>query len=54
MKNVKTAMFVRKARKKLGLTQRKFAEKIDKSRCDIANYETGRSIPKGVVVIRIK
>lgn len=49
-----TAEFIKEARKRMGVTQEKFAEMIEKSRCDIANYETGRAIPPGDVILRIQ
>lgn len=54
MKNTKTSMFIRKARKRFGLTQKGFAKKLGTTRCAIANYETGRSAVPGDVVLRIQ
>jgi len=51
---MKTSEFIRKARKRLGITQNEFAKRIGKSRCDIANYETGRTIPPGNVILKIQ
>ena len=49
-----TANFVRRIRKRLGITQREFAQKIGKTRDAVANYETCRAIPPGDVVLKIQ
>ena len=45
---------IKQIRKRLGLTQTKLAEKIGSNRFNIANYETGRSIPPADVFVRIQ
>jgi len=48
------ADLIREKRAALGLSQREFAEKIGKTRWDIANYESKGIIPPGDVMIRIQ
>lgn len=46
--------YIKKLRSKLGLTQKEFADKIGKDRSSIANYETGRAIPPGNILLKIQ
>ena len=41
---------LKELRKKLGLTQKKFAEKLGISRNNIASYETGKSNPGSSII----
>ena len=49
-----TSEFIKKTRSKLGFTQEEFAEKIGSKRCNIANYETGRAMPPGDIILKIQ
>jgi len=51
---MKINLFVKYVRKQLGLTQQQFAELLKIKRASIANYETGRTIPPGNVLIEIQ
>ena len=46
--------YIKTVRKKLGLTQAQMAMIIKKKRYSIANYETGRAIPPGNVLLAIQ
>ncbi len=49
----KTLHFVKQSRKLLNLTQTQFGSLVNKKRCNISNYETGRATPPGDVVLKI-
>ena len=46
--------FVKKVRKKLGLTQTEFGQLVGKNRSTIAKYELGLAIPPGDVLLNIQ
>jgi len=48
------SVYVKAVRKLLGLTQSQLAMKIESKRVNIANYETGRAIPPGNVLLKIQ
>lgn len=48
-----TMALIRAVRKRAGLTQKVFAQKIGVSRDCVASYETGRSEPPGRVMLKI-
>lgn len=49
------AEYIKKLRKeKLGLTQDEFAKLINSNKFNISNYETGRAVPPGNVLIKIQ
>lgn len=45
---------IKRIRKELGLYQHELAEKINKTRFDISNYEMGRAMPPADVFVRIQ
>ena len=45
---------IRETRCVLGLTQKQLAERIGSNRSAIANYETGRIMPKADVFLKIQ
>ena len=51
---MKISEYVKSFRKQTGLTQNEFAEAIRTNRSAIANYENGRVIPPGNVLLRIQ
>lgn len=51
---MKISNYIKVIRSKLGLTQRELANRIGKDRSSIANYETGRAIPPGDVLLKIQ
>ena len=51
---MKISNYIKDLRSKLNLTQKQLGERIEKNRCAIANYETGRAIPPGDVLLRIQ
>lgn len=51
---MKISDYVKAIRSHLKLTQKDFGNKIGKSRCSIANYETGRAIPPGDTLLKIQ
>ena len=46
--------YIRKVRKELGFTQDELARQIGSNKFNISNYETGRAIPPGNVLIKIQ
>lgn len=44
---------IKKARKKLGLTQEELANRAQISRSSVANYESGLREPKGTILVNI-
>lgn len=46
--------YVKSIRSQLKLTQKHFGDKIGKTRCSVANYETDRAIPPGDVLLKIQ
>ncbi len=51
--HTKTLHFVKHSRKLLNLTQTQLGALVNKKRCNISNYETGRATPPGDVVLKI-
>ena len=51
---MKISDYVKTIRSHLKLTQKQLGERINKNRCAIANYETGRAIPPGDVLLKIQ
>jgi len=51
---MKISDYVKAIRSYLKLTQKDFGNKIGKTRCSIANYETGRAIPPGDILLKIQ
>lgn len=51
---MKITDYIKSIRKKLGLTQEGLAAKIESNRFNVANYETGRAIPPGDVLLKIQ
>ena len=51
---VDIAKFVRQTRKKLGLTQDKFARLVGVKRSTVTNYELGEINPSAEVLLRIQ
>jgi len=49
-----TAVWMRDARRRLGLTQQELADRVGKKRDNIAKYETGASNAPGEVVIAVE
>ena len=54
MNKTEISQYVKSVREKLGLTQFEFAKLIPKERYVISDYETGRSIPPGDVLLKIQ
>ena len=48
------AKYVKSVRAKLGLTQKDFAKRLDTYRTNITNYELGRAIPPGDILLKIQ
>ena len=48
------AKYIKNLRKALEMTQSELAKAIDSNRDNIANYETGRAIPPGDVLLKIQ
>lgn len=48
------AEYIKDIRHKLGMTQEQFAQLLSSKRYNIANYETGRTIPPGNVLLKIQ
>ena len=48
-----TSQFVKQSRESLNLTQKQFGSLLNKNRSNITNYELGRAIPPGDVVLKI-
>ena len=48
------ANYIKSVREKLELTQDEFAQKIKTKRANISNYEIGRAIPPGDILLRIQ
>ena len=48
------ANYVRSVRLRLGLTQQALANKLKKSRWSVTNYELGRALPPGDVLLQIQ
>ena len=48
-----TKTFIKQSRKSFNLTQTKFGHLVNKKRTDITNYEIGRAIPPGDVVLKV-
>ena len=48
------AKYIKDLRKKLGMTQLELGEEINSNRDNIANYEVGRAIPPGDVLLKIQ
>lgn len=46
--------YIKEIRNRLGLTQKQLAKKLGKERCTIANYEVGRAIPPGDILLKIQ
>ena len=46
--------YIRAVRKKLNLTQEQFANLLSTNRFNITNYETGRAIPPGNMLLKIQ
>lgn len=46
--------YIKEIRQSLNLTQKIFAEKIGKTRGDIAKYETEKAIPPGDILLKIQ
>lgn len=42
---------IRSERRKMGLSQDALAEKLDMNRANISNYESGRTIPPGNILV---
>ena len=51
---METSTYIKNARKNLGLTQNQLAEILKTKRYNIANYETGRAIPPGTIILAIQ
>jgi len=51
MENV--AELIKNTRKKLGITQHEFAERVGSKRNNIAKYETGRAMPSGSFILKV-
>jgi len=51
---MKICEYIKGVRKKLKLTQSQFAEELKINRCNIANYETGRVVPPGNILLKIQ
>lgn len=51
---MKISDYVKIIRSHLKLTQKQFGDKIGKTRCSVANYETDRAIPPGDVLLKIQ
>ena len=47
------SQIVKDTREKLDLTQEDFARLIGKTRHAVSDYETGRSIPRGDILLKI-
>ncbi|MCK5312772.1 MAG: helix-turn-helix transcriptional regulator [Desulfobacteraceae bacterium] len=45
--------FIKQSRKSLNLTQKQFGVLLNKHRSNITNYEIGRAIPPGDVVLKV-
>jgi transcriptional regulator with XRE-family HTH domain len=54
MKNKELTDYVKKVREHLGISQAEFADRIGSNRANVANYETGRAIPPGDVLLEIQ
>jgi transcriptional regulator with XRE-family HTH domain len=50
----KSSEHIKKARKKLKLTQRELAEKLDVERYNLAKYERGISMPPGDLILKLE
>ncbi len=48
------AKYIKELREKLNLTQKGLARKIGVPRGNIANYEVGRAIPPGDILLKIQ
>ena len=46
--------YIKGVRKKLGLTQEQFSKLLSSNRFNITNYETGRAIPPGDILLKIQ
>jgi len=53
MKNKRTAIFIRGARKQMRLTQQQLADRVGARRYNIAKYETGSTAPPGGIILNI-
>ena len=51
-RNKDTAQYIKDARKKLGLTQRAFAERVGTTRDNVAKYETMFAMPPGYIILK--
>ena len=49
-----TKKLIRTIRLRLGFTQQQLAQKIGSNRFNISNYETGRAIPPGDLLLKIQ
>ena len=49
-----TMMFIKSARRRLGLSQEEFAGLVGVARYSISDYETGRCQPPGGLVLKIQ
>lgn len=54
MKNDELSTYIKSVRQQLNDTQAEFAARIDSNRANIANYEKGRAIPPGDVLLKIQ
>jgi len=54
MKNDELTAYIRTLREHLGISQAEFALRIGSNRANIANYESGRAIPPGDVLLEIQ
>ena len=51
---IESSEYVKTARKTLGLTQQKLAEKLEIERYNLAKYETGKAMPSGDLILKIQ